>query len=136
MRRGTLCLIWIMLSLGTCAQAEEARDAGCSTHLSLSANSQISALQQRLKDSEALRDELNQQLQTANNDRESAQSSRLHQDNQRLRQQLAHALSTTAPTILTDQQQWFVVGAAVALLALLCGVFASGGRRARRQWLN
>jgi septal ring factor EnvC (AmiA/AmiB activator) len=87
-----------MLSLGTCAQAEEARDAGCSTPPSLSVNSQISALQQRLKDSEALRDELNQQLQTVNNNRESAQSSRLHQDNQRLRQQLEHASSTTAPS--------------------------------------
>jgi hypothetical protein len=102
----------------------------------LSAGSQITELQQRLKESERLREELSKQLQTADAARESAQLSRLRQDNQRLAQQLKEAQGGALPRWLTDQQQWFVIGAGVALVALLCGIFASGGHRRRRQWLN
>jgi len=118
------------------ALAEETQDTGHSTPLSLSAGSQITELQQRLKESERLRDELSKQLQNTDAERESPQLTRLRQENQRLKLQLKEAQANPAPRLLTDQQQWFVTGGGVALLALLCGIFASGGHRKRRQWLN
>lgn len=135
MRLRQLCLLAV-LTIGATAQAEETSNTGSSTPLSLSAGSQITELQQRLKESERLREELSKQLQTADAARESAQLSRLRQDNQRLAQQLKEAQGGALPRGLTDQQQWFVIGAGVALVALLCGIFASGGHRRRRQWLN
>ena len=135
MRLSQLCLLAV-LTIGATAQAEETSNTGSSTPLSLSAGSQITELQQRLKESERLREELSKQLQTADAARESAQLSRLRQENQRLAQQLKDVQGSTLPRWLTDQQQWFVIGAAVALVALLCGIFASGGHRRRRQWLN
>ncbi|WP_248802246.1 translation initiation factor 2 [Pseudomonas sp. MWU13-2100] len=136
MRQGPLFLLVVILSIGATAHAEESQGANNSTPLSLSAGSQITDLQQRLKESERQREELSQQLQSADAERESAQLSRLRQENQRLKLQLKEAQASTSPRLLTDQQQWFVTGAGVALLALLCGIFASGGRRQRRQWLN
>ena len=135
MRLRQLCLLAV-LTIGATAQAEETSNTGSSTPLSLSAGSQITELQQRLKESERLREELSKQLQTADAARESVQLSRLRQENQRLAQQLKDAQGSTLPRWLTDQQQWFVIGAGVALVALLCGIFASGGHRRRRQWLN
>jgi SH3 domain protein len=135
MRLSQLCLLAV-LTIGATAQAEETSNTGSSTPLSLSAGSQITELQQRLNESERLREELSKQLQTADAARESAQLSRLRQENQRLAQQLKDAQGSTLPRWLTDQQQWFVIGAGVALVALLCGIFASGGHRRRRQWLN
>jgi TolA-binding protein len=109
---------------------------GSSTPLSLSAGAQITELQQRLKESERQREELSKQLQSADATRESAQLSRLRQENQRLAQQLKDSQGGVLTRWLTEQQQWFVTGGAVALIALLCGIFASGGHRRRRQWLN
>ncbi|WP_191488598.1 translation initiation factor 2 [Pseudomonas sp. FEN] len=136
MRQGTLLLLVVILSIGAAAHAEESQGSSNSTPLSLSAGSQITDLQQRLKESERQREELSQQLQSADATRESAQLGRLRQENQRLKLQLKEAQASAGPRLLTDQQQWFVTGAGVALLALLCGIFASGGRRQRRQWLN
>ncbi|NBF01502.1 translation initiation factor 2 [Pseudomonas sp. Fl5BN2] len=136
MRQGPLCLLLVMLSIGAPALAEETQESGHSTPLSLSAGSQITELQQRLKESERLRDELSKQLQSADAERESAQLTRLRQDNQRLKLQLKETQANPAPPLMTDQQQWFVTGGGVALIALLCGIFASGGHRKRRQWLN
>jgi SH3 domain protein len=131
MRSGPLCLLLAVLGLGVNAQADES-----STSLSLSAGSQIIDLQQRLKDTERQRDELSKQLQSADTERESAQLIRLRQENQRLKLQLKEAQAVAPQRILTDQQQWFVAGGGVAVIALLCGIFASGWRRQRRQWLN
>ena len=136
MRKGPLCLLLITLTIGAPAHGEESTEGGHSTPLSLSAGSQIAELQQRLKDSERQREELGKQLQNADGERESPVLARLRQENQRLKLQLKEAQSNPLPHLLTDQQQWFVIGAGVALLALLCGIFASGGRRQRRQWLN
>jgi septal ring factor EnvC (AmiA/AmiB activator) len=136
MRQGPLCLLLVMLSIGTCAHAEESPDAGSSAPLSQNVGSQITELQQRLKESERLRNELNKQVQSTDGERESAQLTRLRQENQRLKLQLKEAQASPVSRLLTEQQQWFVIGAAVALLALLCGIFASGRRRQRRQWLN
>lgn len=136
MRQGPLCLLLVMLSIGAPALAEETQETGHSTPLSLSAGSQITELQQRLKESERLREALSKQLQSADAERESPQLTRLRQENQRLKLQLKEAQANPAPRLLTDQQQWFVTGGGVALIALLCGIFASGGHRKRRQWLN
>ncbi|AMB85359.1 translation initiation factor 2 [Pseudomonas agarici] len=135
MRKGPLCLLCVMLSIGAIAQAEES-GAGATTPLSLSVGGQITDLRQRLKESERLREELGKQLANTDAERESVQLSRLRQENQRLKLQLREAQASPASRLLTDQQQWFVTGGAVALLALLCGIFAGGGRRKRRQWLN
>ena len=135
MRLRQLCLLAVLL-IGATAHAEETPNIGNSTPLSLSAGSQISELQQRLKDSERQREELSKQLQNADAARESAQLSRLRQENQRLSQQLKDTQGGALTRWLTEQQQWFVTGGAVALIALLCGIFASGGHRRRRQWLN
>ena len=136
MRKGPLCLMLVTLSIMAPAHGEENAEGGNSTPLSLSAGSQITELQQRLKASEQQREELNKQLQNVDNERESAQLARLRQENQRLKLQLKEAQASPLPRLLTDQQQWFVTGAGVALLALLCGIFASGASRKRRQWLN
>ena len=137
MRKGPLCLMLVTLSIGFPAHGEEHLDSVDSTPLSLSAGSQITELQQRLKVSEQQREVLSKQLQNSAAERESAQLSRLRQENQRLKLQLKEALAASPVSrLLTDQQQWFVTGGGVALLALLCGIFASGASRKRRQWLN
>ncbi|MFK3791340.1 translation initiation factor 2 [Pseudomonas piscis] len=136
MRQGPLCLLLVMLSIGVPALAEETQEGGYSTPLSLSAGSQITELQQRLKESERQREELSKQLQSADAERESPQLARLRQENQRLKLQLKEAQANPTPRLLTEQQQWFITGGGVALIALLCGIFASGGHRRRRQWLN
>ncbi|WP_160108934.1 translation initiation factor 2 [Pseudomonas izuensis] len=136
MRIGPLCLMLVTLSIVAPAHGEE-NAQGASTPLSLSAGSQINELQQRLKESERQREELSKQLQNTDGERESAQLARLRQENQRLKLQLRETQAgSSIPRLLTDQQQWFVIGAGVALLALLCGIFASGASRKRRQWLN
>ena len=135
MRLRQLCLLAVLM-IGATAHAEETPNTGNSTPLSLSAGSQISELQQRLKESERQREALSKQLQSADTARESAQLSRLRQENQRLAQQLKETQGGALTRWLTEQQQWFVTGGAVALIALLCGIFASGGHRRRRQWLN
>lgn len=128
MRQGPLCLLLLTLSVGSPAHGDQVLDPAVER--------QIAELQQRLKDSEQQRETLVQQLQTADSSRESAVLGRLRQDNQRLKLQLREAQASSSPRWLTEQQQWFVTGAGVALLALLCGIFASGGHRRRRQWLN
>lgn len=129
MRQGPLSLLLCLLLVSPLSQAEE-------TPLSLSAGSQITELQQRLQDSERQREALAQQLQNADNERESAQLTRLRQENQRLKLALKEAQASASPRLLSDQQQWFVTGGGVALIAVLCGIFASGSHRRRKQWLN
>ncbi|MDD2048698.1 translation initiation factor 2 [Pseudomonas putida] len=134
MRQGPLSLLLCLLLLSPLTQAEE--PTASSTPLSLSAGSQITELQQRLQESERLREALTQQLHNADSERESAQLTRLRQENQRLKLTLKELQANAPERLITDQQQWFVIGGAVALLAALCGIFASGGHRKRRQWLN
>ena len=130
MRQGPLSMLLCLLLLSPFTQAEEA------TPLSLSAGSQITELQQRLKESELQREALTQQLQHTDSERESAQLGQLRQENQRLKLMLKESQASTAPKLLTDQQQWFVIGSAVTLIAVLCGIFVSGSHRRRKQWLN
>lgn len=117
-------------------QAEETSDTISHALPLPSAASQLTDLRQRLAESEKQREELTRQMQNADAERESIQLGRLRQENQRLKLQLKEAQSVMPPRVLTEQQQWFVTGAGVAMVALLCGIFASGWRRQRRQWLN
>ncbi|MEE4078661.1 translation initiation factor 2 [Pseudomonas viridiflava] len=135
MRSGTLCLLIAISSTSLQVQAEGTDVVGASppTHYTNSA-SQIADLQSRLVNSERQREDLMKQVQ--NTERDSALLGRLRQENQKLKLQLKEALSATPPRLLTEQQQWFVAGGGVAMIALLCGIFVSGWRRQRRQWLN
>lgn len=135
MRPGPLCVLLAVLAVGIDAQAEETNGAGITLPLPTAA-AQVIDLQQRLKDSERQREELQKQLQNADASRESAAFKELRLENQKLRTQLKEAQASLPLRFLTEQQQWFVTGGGVALIALLCGIFATGGRRERRQWLN
>jgi len=126
----------VVLAMAPQLRAEVTESAGTvvpSSHSAVAAG-QIADLQAQLKESERQREELTRQAQVT--DRDSPLVSRLRQENQKLKLQLKEALSAVPPRILTEQQQWFVAGGGVAMLALLCGIFVSGWRRQRRQWLN
>ncbi|MFS2160123.1 translation initiation factor 2 [Pseudomonas sp. Pseusp122] len=135
MRPGPLCVLLAVLAMGIDVQAEESNGSGITLPLPTAA-AQVIDLQQRLKDSERQREELQKQLQSADANRESALLKELRLENQKLRTQLKEAQTSLPLRFLTEQQQWFVTGGGVALIALLCGIFATRGRRARRQWLN
>jgi hypothetical protein len=139
MRSGAWCLLLILLAVSSFSlsvQGEESTDTSSQTLPLASSASQLSALRQRLADSERQREELTRQLQAGGAEQETIALGRLRQENQRLKLQLKEAQSVVPPRVLTEQQQWFVAGGGVALIALLCGIFASGWRRQRRQWLN
>lgn len=136
MRSGSVCLLVVVLAMGTNALAEETNGSGAHAMPLPTSASQISELHQRLAESERQRQELLKQVQNVDAERDSAQLSRLRQENQRLKLQLKEAQSVEPQRLLTEQQQWFVTGGGVALIALLCGIFARGGRKQRRQWLN
>ncbi|MDR2308562.1 MAG: hypothetical protein LBE53_15400 [Paucimonas sp.] len=130
MRQGPMSLLLCLLLLSPFAMAEQP--------LSLEAGARITELQQRLEESEQQRNALAQQLQNQDNQRESAQLTRLRQDNQRLKLAIKElqAAASAPQRLITDQQQWFLIGSVVALLSVVCGILASGGHRRRRQWLN
>ena len=136
MRPGPFCLLLTVLAVAINARAEETNSTGSLTLPLPSAASQVIDLQQRLKDSERQREDLQKQLQSADAARESGPLKELRLENQKLRMQLKDTQSSLPLRFLTEQQQWFITGGGVALIALLCGIFATGGRRARRQWLN
>ncbi|MEJ5865855.1 translation initiation factor 2 [Pseudomonas farsensis] len=130
MRQGPMFLLLSLLLLSPLASAQQP--------LSLEAGARITELQQRLEESEKQRSALTQQLQSQDSERESAQLARLRQENQRMKLAIKElqAGAGTPQRLLTDQQQWFLIGSGVALLSLVCGILASGGHRRRRQWLN
>ncbi|GFM88087.1 hypothetical protein PSCICO_34860 [Pseudomonas cichorii] len=137
MRSGALYLLMMVLAVNVEVQAEETSASGTVQALHLpSPASQIAELQQRLKESERLREEQLKQAQNADIERESAQLARLRQENQRLKLQLKEAQSVASSRVLTEQQQWFVAGGGVAVTALVCGIFVGGRRKQRQQWLN
>ncbi|MCO7567907.1 translation initiation factor 2 [Pseudomonas sp. S 311-6] len=128
MRQGPMSLLLCLLLLSPFATAQQP--------LSLEAGARITELQQRLEESERQRATLAQQLQNADSERLDAQLTRLRQENQRLKLAIKELQASPAQALLTDQQLWFLIGSAVALLSAVCGIFASGGHRRRRQWLN
>jgi septal ring factor EnvC (AmiA/AmiB activator) len=139
MRPRLWCLLAAALAVSAISNDVQAEEPGDSLSYALplpSVAAQLNDLRQRLADSEKQREELTRQLRNADAERETIQLARLRQENQRLKLQLKEAQSVMPARMLTEQQQWFVTGGGVAMLALLCGIFASGWRRRRRQWLN
>ncbi len=93
-------------------------------------------LQQQLKLMQAERDQLQAQLQEQQQLQESAQVSRLRQENQRLKLQIKAALAGQGPRWLSEQQTWFALGSALALIALIIGRLSVGLGKSRKHWLN
>ncbi|AYC33574.1 hypothetical protein D3880_14955 [Pseudomonas cavernae] len=139
MRQGPLSLLFAALLLSQPLQAEEAAPISPENTVPAIASpdaTALAALEQRLAESEQQRAELASQLQNNAGERESAQLSRLRQENQRLKLQLNQALAEQPPQLLGEQQQWFAAGGGVGLLGVLLGVLLRGRRKARREWLN
>ena len=134
MRSGSRYLLMAVVTLGTNVQAQETN--GSLGTQPMHSSGQVVDLQQRLTESERQREELLRQMRDSGAERDSAQLTRLRQENQRLKLQLKEAQAVAPQRLLSDDQQWFVAGGGVAMIALLCGIFASGWRRRRRQWLN
>ncbi|ALN19745.1 translation initiation factor 2 (IF-2, GTPase) [Ectopseudomonas mendocina] len=85
-------------------------------------------LEQRLAQSEQLRNE--QQSSSA------VQLQRLRQENQRLRMQLKESQAQSQPRLLSEEQTWFALGAALSLVSMLFGTLLRGSRKTRREWIN
>lgn len=86
------------------------------------------ALEQRLAQSEQLRNE--QEASSA------VQLQRLRQENQRLRMQLKESQAQAQPRLLSEEQTWFAVGAALSLISMVFGALLRGSRKTRREWIN
>ena len=99
-------------------------------------NAQLDQLEQRLAESERLRGELSAQLEGSQAEQENAQLARLRQDNQRLKLQLKAAQAQPPERLISEQQQWFALGAGVAFLGFILGALARGKRRSQRTWSN
>ncbi|WP_052659130.1 hypothetical protein [Pseudomonas sp. LFM046] len=142
MLAGQLPLLLTAALLCSLAQAEEPQQLAQVTEAAPAETpvnpllAQVDQLQRQLTESERQRSELSTQLEATSGERENAQLSRLRQENQRLKLQLKEARSQQSPNLLTEQQTWFAVGGGVALLSLIIGLAARGGRRQRRQWIN
>lgn len=95
-----------------------------------------SELQQQLQLMQAERDQLQAQLQEQSQLQESAQVSRLRQENQRLKLQLKAAQAGQPARWLSEQQTWFALGSALTLIALIIGRLSAGLGKSRKHWLN
>jgi SH3 domain protein len=101
-----------------------------------SLKAQLDQLEQRLAESERLRSELKNELESSAAIQVNAQISRLNQDNQRLKLQLKATQAQQPGQLFSEQQRWFGIGGGVALLAFLFGALARGASKKRREWLN
>ncbi|UVE19004.1 translation initiation factor 2 [Pseudomonas sp. LS44] len=137
MRHSPLPLLFATLLLAPPLQAEEAALSDTPTPTVIDAGAaRINELEQRLADSEQRSADLASQLQSNVGERESAQLSRLRQENQRLKLQLKQTQAEQQPQLLNDRQQWFAAGGGVGLLGVMLGTLLRGRRKSRREWLN
>jgi SH3 domain protein len=123
MRLGSLILLTV-LAVSSATYAEETLPTApvITQQAATAAEVTSSALESQLQQQVA---QQTQQLQAAN------------KENQRLKQQLDQALSDSAPSpLITEQQMWYIIGAASVLLGMLAGSLLRGSRRTRREWLN
>lgn len=121
MRPSTAHCLLLSLSLGaSLAQAEEPAPAPIPAAQPSIAQA-TAELERRLVETERQRDEL---------------VSRMRQENRQLREQLQAAQAQRQPPLLTEEQTWYVAGAATALLAFVLGALSRGRRRQRREWIN
>ncbi len=126
MRPIPLPLLVTLLLTCTLAQAEEAPAPPAVMEPTLPVQNE--ALQQRLEQSETLRNE-----QEANH---AVQLQRLRQENQRLRLQLKESQASLQPGLLSEEQTWFALGAGLSLVSVLVGALLRGRRKTRREWIN
>lgn len=68
--------------------------------------------------------------------RYSAQTEQLRQENQELTEQLTALRNQPPPGLLNEQQKWFVVGAATAVVAFVLGGLIGSRRKTRSSWIN
>lgn len=134
MRPGPLSLLFAVSLLALPLHAEQSPPQA--EPEASSAEARIAELERRLATSEQQRDALGAELQATNGERESAQLQRLRQENQRLKLQLKTTQAEAPGRLLSDQQQWFAVGAGAALLGVILGALLRGKRRSRREWIN
>lgn len=111
----------------TCASLQAEEVAPPSTQAA-SVDTLNQELEQRLAQSEQLRNE--QQSSSA------VQLQRLRQENQRLRMQLKESQAQSQPRLLSEEQTWFALGAALSLVSMLFGTLLRGSRKTRREWIN
>ncbi|WP_192982361.1 translation initiation factor 2 (IF-2, GTPase) [Pseudomonas sp. EggHat1] len=116
-------LVTVML---TCASAQAEEQPAQPSVPAATLDSQV--LEQRLAQSEQLRNE-----QEASS---TVQLQRLRQENQRLRLQLKESQAQAQPRLLSEEQTWFALGAALSLISMLFGVLLRGSRKTRREWIN
>lgn len=64
------------------------------------------------------------------------QLQRLRQENQRLRLQLKESQAQAQPRLLSEEQTWFALGAALSLVSMVFGALLRGRRKSRREWIN
>ena len=139
MRQGPLYLLLTTLCVTSAVHAEESQPLALNPVPAAQAAtpapatdsaSQIAALHQQLAESQRQLGELQ------SGERETAQISRLRQDNQRLKLQLKQAQAEQPPRLLSEQQLWYAIGAGTALLAFVIGRLSAGGRNKRRsEWV-
>src|SRR5690606_921933 len=137
MRQGPLSLLLAALCVAPALHAEEARPLSLEPAPAEAAADdsagRIATLQQQLADSQRHIEELQA---AAPGERESAQISRLRQENQRLKLQLKQAQAAQPPRLLSEQQQWFAIGGGSVLIAFVVGRLSAGGRNRRRsEWV-
>lgn len=123
----TIPLSLLVTLLLTCASLQAEEVAPPSTQAA-SVDTLNQELEQRLAQSEQLRNE--QQSSSA------VQLQRLRQENQRLRIQLKESQAQSQPRLLSEEQTWFALGAALSLVSMLFGTLLRGSRKTRREWIN
>ncbi len=109
-------LVTVML---TCASAQAEEQPAQPSAPAAAVDSQV--LEQRLAQSEQLRNEL-----------EASSAVQL----QRLRLQLKESQAQAQPRLLSEEQTWFALGAALSLISMLFGALLRGSRKTRREWIN
>lgn len=136
MRQGPLYLLLTALSVTPAVHAEQSQPLAlnpvpAATAPASDSAAQIAALQQQLADSESQREA----LQATAGERDSAQISRLRQDNQRLKLQLKQAQAQEPQRLLSEQQLWYLIGAGTALIAFVVGRLSGGRNKRRSEWV-
>ncbi|WP_061239693.1 hypothetical protein [Ectopseudomonas composti] len=118
-------LVTLLLS---CASLQAEEELAQPQAPAASVDNQRQELEQRLAQSEQLR---NEQQESS-----TVQLQRLRQENQRLRVQLKESQAQSQPRLLSEEQTWFALGAALSLVSVVFGALLRGRRKTRREWIN
>ena len=140
MRQLLPCLLFTAWLVPLQVQAEETIAVNPESETEPTAQSvlqvKLDELQQRLAQSEQQREALAAELNNNQREIESAQLQRLRQDNQRLKLELKRVRAEQPAPLVSEQQMWFAIGGATALLCVLFGALLRGNGRKRSGWAN